>query len=380
MAPNKQSKKTVFKLVGIFLAGVLVLLAASSRNYIELHERLIIQGLGIDRTEQGYKVSVQALKTTEEDKIELLVTEGDTVYDALNNLSLQIGKVPLYTHNIMVVIGRSAAEHGLDDVLDFFVRYHEARPTESVFMASDTAGELFAHQEDGQYTLLKDIDESAHARQYNSQLVQVEVMDVINDLYRRSNSAHLPILSLEDGRIEELGTGIFEQGKLKETLSLEQTRGLMATINKLEVGTEVVQLSDHISVTMEYFDCKSHIETEIKDGKPVFTVKVKCKANISQMDNPIEDQMDDSVYPELEKAVSAKLREQIESAIRWAVIDNQCDVFGFGNALLWQQTDYWREHEDHWRDDMGEADYFVYVDTTIALEGQELSPKPFSVW
>ena len=119
MAPNKQSKKRVYKLVGIFLAGVLVFLAASSRNYIELHERLIIQGLGIDRTEQGYKVSVQSLKTTEEEKIELLVTEGDTVYDALNNLSLQIGKVPLYTHNIMVVIGRSAAEHGLDDVLDF---------------------------------------------------------------------------------------------------------------------------------------------------------------------------------------------------------------------------------------------------------------------
>ena len=212
MAPNKQSKKRVYKLVGIFLAGVLVFLAASSRNYIELHERLIIQGLGIDRTEQGYKVSVQALKTTEEEKIELLVTEGDTVYDTLNNLSLQIGKVPLYTHNIMVVIGRSAAEHGLDDVLDFFVRYHEARPTESVFMARDTAGELFAHQEDGQYTLLKDIDESAHARQYNSQLVQVEVMDVINDLYRRSNSAHLPILSLEDGKIQEVGRG-FLRGK-----------------------------------------------------------------------------------------------------------------------------------------------------------------------
>ena len=111
-------------------------------------------------------------------------------------------------------------------------------------MARDTAGELFAHQEDGQYTLLKDIDESAHARQYNSQLVQVEVMDVINDLYRRSNSAHLPILSLEDGKIQEVGTGIFEGEKLKETLSLEQTRGLMATLNKLEVGTEVVQLSD----------------------------------------------------------------------------------------------------------------------------------------
>ena len=151
---------------------------------------------------------------------------------------------------------------------------------------------------------MKDIDASTHARQYNSQLVQVEVIDVINDLYRRNNSAHLPILSLEDGRIQELGTGIFEGEKLKETLSLEQTRGLMATLNKLEVGTEVVQLSDDISVTMQYFDCKSRIETEIKNGKPVFTVKVQCKVNISQMDHPIEDPMDDHVYPELEQAVS----------------------------------------------------------------------------
>ncbi len=381
MRKSRASRRTAFKLAGIALAGILVLLAAGSRSYIELHDRLIIQGIGIDRTNTGYRVSLHALKTTEVETVELLQTQGDTLYDALDNLSLQIGKIPLYTHNIMVVIGYATAEGGLQEALDFFVRYHETRPTQSVFLAANTAAELFEHRdESGQYTLLKDIDESAQLRQINSRLVQTEVLDVVNALYRRSNAASLPMLGLKEDQIQEMGTGIFEGERLKAVMDLEQSRGMMAVRNKLKAGDDMVELPGGVKVTLEYLSCKSDIRVELVQERPVFTVAVACRAEITQMNVPLDQQLPKEAYPELERLIAEKLSGQLENAIQFAVLEQHCDVFGFGNALLHQQTGYWLAHEADWVQEMAQAEYRVQVQAEVSLEGMEVSPEPFSVW
>lgn len=377
---NTRFKTTVLRIVGITVIGMIVLLAAGARNYTELHERLIIQGIGIDRTDEGYKVSLHALKTTEEDTVELFTTQGESVYDALENLGLMIDQVPLYSHSFLVVIGRQAAEHSLNDVLDFFIRYHETRPTEGVFLANDTAGELFAHQKDGQYDLTRDLRDSTSGRQNHSQLVQIEMMDVVNAMFQNSNAVHIPMLHLSDGSILEYGTGLFENDTLIDLLDLEQTRGLSAALGKIQGGTEVVTGPGDLPVTLQYSQCSPHIKAEIQEGKPVFTLTVDCKANLSQISTPVTQPMDKDAFEKLEQALSDKLRGQIEQAVRWAVIENHCDVFGFSGALLRQQTDYWRAHENTWIQEMADADYWVAVNTTIALEGKETSPKPFDVW
>lgn len=377
---NKQSKMRALRLAGILAIGAIVLLAAGTRGYTELHERLIIRGMGIDRTDEGYKISLHTLKTSEENTTELFVTEGESVYDALENLSLTMDKVPLYSHSFLVVLGRGAAEHGLDDALDFFIRYQETRPTESIFLASDTAGELFAHQKDGQYDLTRDISETAANRQSQSQLVQMEILDVINARMRESNAIHIPVLEVDDGKILEHGTGIFEDDHLKEILDLDQTRGLSAALGKIQGGTEVVDGPDGLPVTLQYSQCNPRIRAELQDGKPVFTLHIDCKANLTQVSTPVTKPMPKEAFEQLEQAVSDKLRSQVERALQWAVLENHCDVFGFSNALLRQQTDYWRAHADTWTKKMSQAEYRVSVQTTIALEGKEISPQPFTVW
>ena len=106
-----------------FLSLLLCLtLLSGCSNQVVMSDRLLIRGIGIDSIgERRYRASVHVMKTTEqEDAAELLQVEGESVLDALNNLTLQIGKTPLYSHNLIVIFGRSCAEQGLDYVLDFF--------------------------------------------------------------------------------------------------------------------------------------------------------------------------------------------------------------------------------------------------------------------
>ena len=56
---------------------------------------------------------------------------------ALQNLTLQTGLIPTYSHNAMVVFSKQCAQEGLIDVFDFFIRYHETRPTVDLFVAQD---------------------------------------------------------------------------------------------------------------------------------------------------------------------------------------------------------------------------------------------------
>ena len=65
----------------------------------ELHQRILIQGIGVDREAEGYKVTVRASTSTEDQGEELFTCRGETVLEALSSLSLSTGREPFYAHN-----------------------------------------------------------------------------------------------------------------------------------------------------------------------------------------------------------------------------------------------------------------------------------------
>ena len=51
------------------------------------------RGIGIDKEAEGYLVSVHYLRSGEEVKMDFIQSQGSTVYEALQNLTLQTGDV-----------------------------------------------------------------------------------------------------------------------------------------------------------------------------------------------------------------------------------------------------------------------------------------------
>ena len=79
----------------------------------------MIQGIGIDKEEEGYLVSVHYLRSGEEVKMDFIQSQGSTVYEALQNLTLKTGLIPTYSHNAMVVFSKECAHEGLTIFLTF---------------------------------------------------------------------------------------------------------------------------------------------------------------------------------------------------------------------------------------------------------------------
>ena len=169
-------------LVVMALGAVLLVNAAASGGPLQLNQRLLIQGIGVDKTEEGVLVSVHVSDPLQQGAIQLYQAEGSTVLTALDQLSQTSGKVPLYSHNMMVILGRECAEDGAEKYMDFFVRYYETRPSVSVFMAEEEARDILETQQDGEYPDTETLVQLAQSGSINGWVVNTRVIDFVNQL------------------------------------------------------------------------------------------------------------------------------------------------------------------------------------------------------
>ena len=99
--------------------GLLILIAiifafpASMSTQARLNMRIIITGLAIDKTDQGYEVTAQIIKTAPGSgaeksgaSIDFVSDSGNTIVSALSKLSYKSGKVAGFSHTNFILIGK----------------------------------------------------------------------------------------------------------------------------------------------------------------------------------------------------------------------------------------------------------------------------------
>lgn len=337
--------------------GVVLALSLQGCGYRELYERLLIHGIGVDATEDGFLVTVRSSVTPEDEGEEYFRCEGRSVLEALSSLSLSTGREPFYSHNYLVVFGRSCAEQGLDQCLDFFVRYYNTRPAVQMYLAEDTAEEILSFEKDGKLLKMSELQQLADSGQTNGKAVGAEILDFVNGVKREGSSPVLPVLRAGESEVEVAATAYFDGYRLKGALSLEQTRGYMAAKGLLKKGEAVVDGSFG-AATLSLSQSKGKIGVHMGEGGPVFTVRVEAKADISAVSGG-RGQLPAQIYPEIERKAAELLQDEVISALTQSVQEDHCDIFGFGNLLYQKYPAYWRTASPHWQENMAACRYEI---------------------
>ena len=88
----------------LILIFPMIFLSFGLKKQNEIHEKLMIQGIGIDLLDNKYKVTVQAYdfknpENKDEPKIKIIESESETVSSALQNIKKIIGLYPMYSQN-----------------------------------------------------------------------------------------------------------------------------------------------------------------------------------------------------------------------------------------------------------------------------------------
>lgn len=368
--------KKRFCAVCLFICLLCSFLLQGCHYQVQLSQRLLIQGVGIDYENDSYKATMQVSQVGEkdDDTVAVLQGEGKSAMDAMNAVTLSTGKKPLYSHSLLLVLGKSCAQRGLSDTVDFFIRYPEAHPTVNVLMADGTAESVLnTKKEDGKYVQAREIAEVAKAGKYNGKTVNAEMLDVINQLRGEGSSPYLPVVQKQEKEIMAAGTAVFQGDKLKTQLDEKETRGFLLLTGKLEGGTEVLNVPEIGKVTFELEKADAKIEP-VTDGDPLrFDISIQCGASIAAADMVSGKKLDFQMYQNLEKLLGQRLKQECEEAIITGIKKNSSDIFNFGRHVYQSDPEYWRTHGENWKQEMANAKFTVTVEAKLRRGGQEIT-------
>lgn len=353
----RNTKKTAAKIAVLLVAAVL-LQSCGSIKITELNERLIIEAIGIDFSQNGgYTVTVQALNSSspagnseDENEGEItqnLVFSGKTVGEALNGISVHTGKTPLYSQARVLIIGYDAAKESISEALDFFLREYTTRTDILTAISKKSAKELICASSDKKAVGATVIENALRSGEYTGNVTGIPLYKFINLLLDEKSGAFCPIIDAEKEetsdtrRVEPVGTALFADGEFTGTLTKEETRGLLYLIDRLSSADIPTETEDGL-FTLRAVKSTTKIKPPEK-GSLNFTIEIKTECDITEYETKNFERLNKEAVEKVRFACENRIKERVNSALKSSYYDAGSDICRFERRFWLSQPNRYRE-------------------------------------
>lgn len=398
---SKYSKK--FAYVCILLITVLLLSGCWNRR--ELNELSILLAFGIDKVDDEYEISVQAIdpstmsKNRSSDRAPTTVfTERDsTLFEALRKMTTKSSRRMYGAHIRFIVFDEATAREGIQGPLDFLFREQEIRPDFYMAVAKNCrAKDIIGFVSPTE--ILPGMDMYRSLKTSHKVWAPTSAVNVKEIMSKYMLEGVEPVLTgltlkgdIEKGQTTENakkplpmsnfvfeGIGVFKHDKLLGWLDEKESRGYSYITNNIKSSVAKVKCpnDDDGWFNVELIRSKAKYKPSIKNERPYMEVAIQAQGNIGEVQCDI-DLMD----PEMRQKMKEVTMDAFIEILNKSVIKAQeygADVFGFGEAFHRKYPKHWREWKDEWGE-MLKNDLVVdfQVDYELNLHGK--INNPFSV-
>lgn len=352
----------------------------------DIRNRLVIQGIGIDiEDDNKYCVTIQAIDTnaqsaTSSDSasqppLKTYKMKGDTIYTALKSVTETEGKIPLYSQNRIIILGKSITEENMADVIDFFVRDVENSSSVYIAAAEKTAGEILEAKNGQEYISAKSIETGISSYEYDARIFELQLYNLINRYNSGTKDFAMPLLSLKDEKgeksVEISGTALFNSTKYREKISKDETVYLNILYNKLNNTALAYDIDNTKKVSLNIVDSKTVRTVKIRNGQPVFKIKVKMEADISEISGGVSSAMKSNDIDRIALAGEKYIKKETKSLIYSLYENYNSDSVGLGRLIYIRYKDFYKENEKNLDFVLQNSSYEVEVDLKIRRIGHE---------
>lgn len=380
-------KLIILIILTIFLSG-----CWSSKEVTDLS---IAMGLGIDKDEEGYSVTVQLINPSDistqipstRTGVTIYKSTGKTIFETLRKLTKKSPRKIYLSHLQTIVFGEDFAKEGISNALDFFSRDHELRTDFYMLVAKDSKAEdvlkvLTPLEKIPALNMYKSLEmsEKAWAETYH-----VELDDLISTLLSDGKNPVLTGINLTGDlsrgtskenveRIQSLATtsidniAVFKEDKLVGWLSSDESKGYNYIDDNINSTIINVPCSKEEVISVEIIRSKTKVKGSVEEGKPQIDIEVKSEANIGSVECDIKLLETENVY-NLEKKVEQKIKEQMEKVLKVAQKKYKSDIFGFGEAIHREDPKAWKELKKDWNEKFSNMSVNIDVDLKLRRLG-----------
>ena len=359
-------------------------------NYKELDDYSIITGVAIDKKDDKYEVSVlisnaskSSGESTDSSSSQSVVYsgKGDSIFKALKDISLISPKELYLDHFSILVISEEIAKDGIYNIVDFFLRYPNARKDFSVAIAKDCKAKDtlkivtpltgFPSQ-----SIADNLEFSSKLQgaisnlNYNELIynliapgmeVSMNSIKIIGD--KKEGSSKENTESSEPKTYLKLGNlAIFKDDKFIKWTNEKESFGINIINNKITEMYIKIEMDDGY-VVISPVNFETEVDVKVEDNQPYVNIKASGNAKVMEVSGHI-DLENDSVIEEIRKKSNKEIKSYIKKAINLAK-ENETDIFGFGLKLYKSNPDYFNKIKESWNKDLKELNINIKSDLII---------------
>ena len=346
----------------IFL--ILIVLFLSGCNYRELDKIAITVGCGLEKVDDGYKVTVQIADTQKQGnsnsstspvRFKNYTYTDRTIHEAARGILTKLPKKAYTKHMQILVIDEKIANNGINEIIDFWFREVELRNDFYVFVSKDSTpievlgvltqiypinsvGIRNLIENNFKYlggTVLTTFDDLTSS--YISKTKEI-ILPTIMVLGKDGNKKDNLESSIPESLISLNETAYFRDNKLVGYLDKKQTIYYNLVKNALKTSIISYECDKDKFVTFEIIENKTDID--IVKNKPELNIKVQAKGNLTSIMCEYDISKNDGIKM-IEKEGSLEIKKQIDSLFKLSK-DNKTDIFSIRDIYYKHNNKYYK--------------------------------------
>ena len=346
------SDRTIYLLL---TAVLLCIMVSTFGRSVSIDKRGLVHAMGIDKTDNGYKVSLQIFQPSgggadtavdvTRPNVTVAVSEGKTVGEAVSAARSRTGKELFFGHLQLICLGKDMSEDTRDELFAFAAGDKNISPSANICIAENTAEELMRVQLTEEETSAEALMSLLEVSSEYSDTISCDLKELLSE----EGDTAIPMLSVtkkdsgdssEEGStevseaVELSGTAIAGSGTI-----LDEREALAAAMlsGRADKGYTVTKTSaGKVTSSLDSFSVKRTVA--LTDGKLILKTDIELVAAPDlKMNSEQSRELGDKIAAELENDCIALQKK---------LLDEGLDIFGTSRLIKHELPKLWLEHND----------------------------------
>jgi len=350
-----KGKRFVLVLTAIF--SFLLLTGCAESTLID--RRAVVQVIGIDAQDGNFVATLGYFSPKggseqpidpKSSNIEIVSGEGITMSEAIREAVRPKGKEPFYAQNSIVIIGQSACNHHLREIIDFINFDIDFQVNAKIFAAENEARDLIRPEIDLGVLPGELVSRLADISAEKGSLFHSEYFRFADRFYSPFLSAALPVLTVDpEDKAVYRETALICGERWLGTLNLDETRDALFLSNQLKTTPLDLTASDASPLSLDIVESETQIRPVIEeDGSIVFEVEINNLLDLREYHPQESKNKNGRDNAELDRLVSNHIKENCERTFYKLMREERADILGYGSRLCWTYPEMTETVEKSW--------------------------------
>lgn len=354
---------------------------------IEINKRAFVLGMGMDKAEENNKyityeiaIPTQISKGAQEESNKIggsstrdFTKKGSNIVEADVAISESIDKTVDLQHMQLFVIGKSVAQEGITNNIDFLFRSPQVRRRAKVVYYAGNLADFF--KVEPKTTKSPSVFVSGildnNGRFIHSIPVSTEISK-LSEYIRENYDFILPKVNKVDDELNVSGAGAFRDGKLVCDVEKEEIKEIEWVQGKVNIGNIEVSEPQNPEKKVVYgiSEGKSSLKPEFSGDKLTFNFKMTLEGDIDEEEDTnylgvLKPEYSDSI----EKLTEEKVRADIMEVFNKYEKEKKVDVFMLKRKIKSYNIKYYEKNKNILNDIITESDFNIDVVVKVRRVG-----------